>query len=73
MGAMKDTKVTPVFRETVKAFENLKVGRDGMGRWTTPAPDPGWYQSVSGGLYHYDGIVWDEVPSEQIEKLEYLG
>jgi hypothetical protein len=33
----------------------------------------GWYQSIKGSLYHYDGVVWDEVPDLDIEQLEYLG
>lgn len=33
----------------------------------------GWYQNGNGQLFYYDGVVWDVVPSERIEKLEYLG
>jgi hypothetical protein len=33
----------------------------------------GWYQDVKGLLYHYDGVVWDVVPTEDISRLEYLG
>lgn len=33
----------------------------------------GWYQNSSGDLYHYDGVVWDNVPSEKIDSLEFLG
>jgi hypothetical protein len=33
----------------------------------------GWYQSIKGSLYHYDGVIWDEVPNWDIRQLEYLG
>ena len=33
----------------------------------------GWYQNSSGELYHYDGVVWDNVPSVKIDDLEFLG
>jgi hypothetical protein len=33
----------------------------------------GWYQSIKGSLYHYDGVVWDEVPESDIKQLQYLG
>lgn len=33
----------------------------------------GWYQNSDGGLFHYDGVVWDVVPDEKISRLEYLG
>lgn len=33
----------------------------------------GWYQSTKGSLYHYDGVIWDEVPNWDIRQLEYLG
>lgn len=33
----------------------------------------GWYQSIKGSLYHYDGVVWDEVPEWDIKQLQYLG
>lgn len=33
----------------------------------------GWYQNSIGDLYHYDGVVWDKVPAEKIENLEFLG
>jgi hypothetical protein len=33
----------------------------------------GWYQDFKGSLYHYDGVVWDEVPDGDIKQLEYLG
>lgn len=33
----------------------------------------GWYQSIKGSLYHYDGVVWDEVPEFELKSLEYLG
>ena len=33
----------------------------------------GWYQDSKGSLYHYDGVIWDEVPNPNIKQLEYLG
>lgn len=33
----------------------------------------GWYQDSEGGLYHFDGQVWDVVPEEMTKRLEYLG
>lgn len=33
----------------------------------------GWYQDSDGGLYHFDGLVWDVVPEEVTKRLEYLG
>lgn len=33
----------------------------------------GWYQNSAGDLYHYDGVVWDNVPQEKTEELEFLG
>lgn len=33
----------------------------------------GWYQNSKGDLFHYDGIVWDDVPGESIKDLEFLG
>lgn len=33
----------------------------------------GWYQDGAGGLYHFDGQVWDVVPEEMTKRLEYLG
>lgn len=35
--------------------------------------DAGWYQNSDGKLFHYDGVVWDEVPSEKQGDLEFLG
>jgi len=33
----------------------------------------GWYQDSKGSLYHYDGVIWDSVPTDIISRLEYLG
>lgn len=35
--------------------------------------EKGWYQNSRGDLYYYDGIVWDNIPSEKIMELEFLG
>ncbi len=63
----------PVFEETIKAYRNLEFLRDDKGRWTQIDLKAGWYQDGQGNLYQYDGVIWDEVPKEKIEKLEYLG
>jgi hypothetical protein len=47
--------------------------RDDKGRWTGIDLKAGWYQDIDGNLYKYDGVVWDEVPKDRLEKLEYLG
>ena len=35
--------------------------------------EDGWYQDKAGRLYHFDGNVWDVIPEEVIQGLEYLG
>lgn len=34
---------------------------------------PGWYQDLKGNLYKYDGVVWDVVPENKPDELEFLG
>jgi len=63
----------PIFEETMRGLERLKVRRDSVGRWTEDVPETGWYQDKSGNLYKYDGVIWDEVPKDRISELEYLG
>lgn len=66
---------TPIFDMLVKEMkiEMPEFLRDGVGRWTDSEILTGWYQDSVGELYHYDGIVWDNVPSEKISDLEFLG
>ena len=64
---------TPIHRELLEKYENLSFLRDDKGRWTPEVFKEGWYQNGEGKLYHYDGVVWDDVPSERIDELEYLG
>lgn len=33
----------------------------------------GWYQNGIGGLFYYDGVIWDSVPEDGLRNLEYLG
>jgi hypothetical protein len=33
----------------------------------------GWYQNVATELFYYDGVIWDKIPNERINELEYLG
>lgn len=61
----------PIFEQTVKEYTDLEFFRDDKGRFTDVAK--GWYQNKIGDLYHYDGTIWDSVPSEAIRDLEYLG
>jgi hypothetical protein len=63
----------PIFEETMKKFENLSFMRDSYGRWQNHEASAGWYQNSSGDLFHYDGVVWDTVPSESVRNLEFLG
>lgn len=63
----------PVFEETIKYYNNLHFLRDEKGRWTEVSVRAGWYQDGDGNLYNYDGMIWDVVPKERVEKLEFLG
>lgn len=47
--------------------ENLKFLKTGV------SIGIGWYQNAMGRLYHYDGVIWDDVPEERIQDLEFLG
>ena len=38
-----------------------------------PVVESGWYQNGNGDLFHYDGVIWDNVPKEEMKELEYLG
>lgn len=49
-----------MYMKRVQAMRNQDVGI-------------GWYQDGDGGLYHFDGQVWDVVPEEMRKRLEYLG
>ena len=61
----------PVFEDVLEKYENLEFLRDDKGRFIEAVN--GWYQNVKGELYHYDGVVWDNVPNEKVSELEYLG
>lgn len=63
----------PVFEETIKEYQALQFLRDDKGRWTELEIRAGWYQDGQGNLYQYDGVIWDEVPKDRVENLEYLG
>lgn len=70
---------TPIFDMLVKEMKSIddaelpKFLRDESGRWAEAEVLKGWYQNSRGDLYHYDGVIWDEVPNEQIKDLEFLG
>ena len=68
-----DRKDIPIFEETIRTYERLQFLRDDKGRWIETVLEAGWYQDGDGNLYKYDGVIWDEVPKERLEKLEYLG
>lgn len=69
---------SPIFAKMAQRYEEdelpefLKnVVRDDKGRFTETVV--GWYQNSCGDLFHYDGVIWDSVPNEKIEDLEFLG
>ena len=33
----------------------------------------GWYQNTASELFFYDGVIWDKIPKEKVNELEYLG
>ena len=70
---------TPIYNELRKKFAEeqelpqfLKDDATVTGK-ATELMSSGWYQNSIGDLYHYDGVVWDNVPGEKIENLEFLG
>lgn len=66
----RDMNDVPSLEETLQTLERLRFMRQ-EGRFE--GMSSGWYQNSIGDLYHYDGVVWDNVPDEQIKNLEYLG
>jgi hypothetical protein len=72
MELMDGKSKTPIYDEVSKKFENLNFMRDDKGKFINVF-SLGWYQNSSGDLFHYDGVVWDVVPREQVKNLEYLG
>lgn len=71
-----DLNRLPIYNQVLNQYDHLKILRDEKGRWIEGIPEEvrqGWYQNKKGDLYHYDGVVWDKVPEEQIKSLEYLG
>lgn len=62
-------KDLPMFEETMRKFENLEFMRDRKDATVLV----GWYQNLSGELFHYDGSIWDNVPGERVQELEFLG
>lgn len=69
-------KGTPIFDMLEKEM-NVKLPefltRDDIGRFIPEKIAVGWYQNSRGDLYHYDGVVWDNVPNEKVSDLEFLG
>lgn len=64
-------KRLPIYEDVAKEYSTLEFLRDDKGRFTDIVN--GWYQNSHGDLYHYDGIVWDNIPSEKLSNLEFLG
>lgn len=69
-------KNTPIFQEMIEKYgEDLPefLTEDVYTRAKDVATQIGWYQNSKGDLYHYDGTIWDNVPEEKINNLEFLG
>lgn len=68
---------TPIYDMLIKEMaveqELPEFLRDGIGRWKEREVSAGWYQNSKGDLYHYDGTVWDKVPEQKVQELEFLG
>lgn len=70
---------SPIYEDLKKKYENQSdwpdFMRDNKGKFReTPLPaNTGWYQNSKGELFHYDGTIWDNVPEERLQALEYLG
>ena len=62
---------TPVFDDIAEKYKDLEFLKEDKGRFTEVVS--GWYQNSIGDLFHYDGVIWDNVPDEQIKTLEFLG
>jgi hypothetical protein len=67
----KDTLIFEMLERELRTRLPNPPARDSKGRFIEVVA--GWYQNSSGDLFHYDGVVWDKVPSERLESLEYLG
>lgn len=73
---MKDTPIFDMLEKEMKVRLPEFLTRDDHGRFMPRVPvgaNTGWYQNSQGELFHYDGVIWDNVPSEMVETLEYLG
>jgi hypothetical protein len=53
--------------------EFLRDNKDTMSRMKEIEVVVGWYQNSKGDLFHYDGTIWDSVPSDKLQDLEFLG
>lgn len=67
---------SPIYNDLKKKYEEQanwpEFMRDEKGRFTQPV-NQGWYQNSRGELFHYDGTIWDNVPEDRLQALEYLG
>jgi hypothetical protein len=83
---MEDILAIPELDDLIKHFEELVENDElmedlyyfqgnEMTTFTKPIKEiaAGWYQNSKGLLYHYDGVVWDDVPLDNLKELEYLG
>lgn len=70
---------SPIYEDLKKKYESQdswpEFMRDNKGRFTETlkTANAGWYQNSKGELFHYDGTIWDNVPEERLQTLEYLG
>lgn len=70
---------SPIYKDLVKKYEAEnswpEFMRDSKEKFieTPSTANAGWYQNSRGELFHYDGTIWDKVPEERLQQLEYLG
>jgi len=53
--------------------EFLRDNKDTMSKMKEIEVVVGWYQNSKGDLFHYDGTIWDNVPGDKLQDLEFLG
>ena len=70
---------SPIYEDLKKKYENQSdwpdFMKDNKGKFTETIQtvSTGWYQNSRGELFHYDGTIWDSVPEDRLQALEYLG
>ena len=66
----RDMNHEATYEETMVTLEKLGFMRHEENKEPVRS---GWYQDSVGGLFHYDGLVWDIVPRHRVQDLEFLG